>query len=114
MLGKNVINLQELGLEYTVLDVNGREVDTIRIIEHEEILNCGPGRFVEYHSDDLQEYMEDFVLGFEGFVADSTDISWYYAESPNYEVMNAVVTALQENNNIVIIEYADSIGDIHL
>lgn len=102
-----ITNLNTLGTEYTILDNNAAITKTIRIISQEDILEAALGRYQVSEYKDYHEYMNLSLMYLEGFVEDPLAVSWYATKEEDFDLHDAVTTAIRDGNSIVIMEILD-------
>jgi len=96
-------NLNSIGTNYTILDKDTKQTDSIRVIEAAELYAIigeytgNDYRYAVYHTAEL-------LKGFRGFVRSPHHISWYAAIDANFDLTSAIAQARTENTNILIIE----------
>lgn len=96
-------NLNSIGTNYTILDKDTKQTDSIRVIEAEELyaiigeFTGNDYRYAVYHTEEL-------LKGFRGFVRSPHHISWYSAVEAEFDLTRAIAQARMEKNHILIIE----------
>lgn len=96
-------NLQAIGTNYTILDKDTQETDSIRVIEAAE-LYAVIGKFTGNDYTYINSHITELLKGFRGFVRSPYYISWYSAAEKNFDLSHAIVQARREGNHIVVIE----------
>lgn len=96
-------NLKNLGVNYTVLDQETQETETICVISSEDIMHV-IGEYVGTDYSNLTLHMEEVLKGFTGFARSPYHITWYSATQEEFELSKAIIAARREKNRIVITE----------
>jgi len=100
-------NLKKLGVNYTVLDQDTQETETICVISSEEIRSV-VGEYVGTDYTNIGPHIQEVLKGFKGFARSPYHITWYAATSENFELSQAIIAARREKNQIVITEILPS------
>lgn len=107
-------NLKAIGTNYTILDKDTQETDSIRVVEAAE-LYAAIGQFTGTDYAYINSHITELLKGFRGFVRSPHYISWYSASERDFDLSHAIVQARREGNNIVVIEKLPEDGiDIQL
>lgn len=96
-------NLKTLGTNYTILDKDTKQTESIRVIDAEELY----GLIGEYTGKDYGYavyHTAEILKSFRGFVHSPHHISWYSALESQFDLSNAIVQARVEGNQVLIIE----------
>lgn len=96
-------NLKAIGTNYTILDKDTQETDSIRVIEATE-LYAAIGQFTGNDYTYINSHSAELLKRLRGFVRSPYYISWYSATERNFDLSHAIVQARREGNNIVVIE----------
>lgn len=96
-------NLKAIGINYTILDKDTQETDSIRVIEADE-LYAAIGQFTGTDYTYINSHIAELLKSFCGFVYSPYYISWYSATERHFDLSHAIVQARKEGNNIVVIE----------
>lgn len=97
------INLNQLGVIYTVLNKDTEEVSKIRVIDSREIYQI-VRKVKSQQGIPHKKEMKEALSGLTGFVKSPFHVTWYAATQDTYKVENAVSAAKKEGNKTVIIE----------
>ena len=96
-------NLESIGTNYTILDKDTKQTDSIRVIEAAELYTI----IGEYTGNDYRYsvyHTEELLKGFRGFVQSPHHVSWYAAIEGEFDLTRAISQARMEKNHILIIE----------
>lgn len=96
-------NLKAIGTNYTILDKDTQETDSIRVIDAKE-LYAAIGSYTGKDYTYINAHLVELLKGFRGFARSPYCISWYSAPEETFELSNAIVQARREGNNIVVME----------
>lgn len=106
------VSLQSLGMCYNVFNRYGEILDTIRVIEYEELCNYGID-LVHYDDIYFQDSFRRKIETFKGFVETPMDISMYCSYYTEFDLMDAVNSAMVEKNKIVVVYFYEDFGDAY-
>lgn len=101
-------NFNNIGTNYTILDRDTKETDSIRIIDATELYTV----IGEYNSTDYSYtsyHISELLKGFRNFVRSPHHISWYSAYEKEFDLKEAIVQAKKEGNHILVTEV---LGDL--
>ena len=96
-------NLKTLGTNYTILDKDTKQTESIRVIDAQELYSL----IGEYTGKDYGYavyHTAEILKSFRGFVHSPHHISWYSAREGQFDLSNAIVQARSEGNQVLIIE----------
>jgi len=96
-------NLKAIGTNYTILDKDTNETDSIRVIDANE-LYAAIGTYTGDNYSYLNAHIAELLKRFRGFARSPYSVSWYAATEKTFELSNAIVQARREGNKIVIME----------
>ena len=96
-------NLKKLGVNYTVLDQDTQETETITVINSDDLRQV-IGEFVGSDYTNIGLHIQEVLKGFKGFARSPYHITWYAAKQDEFELSNAIIAARREGNIIVITE----------
>jgi hypothetical protein len=96
-------NLKELGVNYTVLDQDTQETETICVINSDDLRQV-IGEYVGTDYTKVGLHIKEILKGFKGFARSPYHITWYTARQENFELSQAIIAARREKNQIVITE----------
>ncbi len=102
-------NLRNLGVNYTVLDQDTQETETINVISSDE-LKAIVGEFVGEDYTTVSRHLPELLKGFKGFAPSPYHITWYATRETNHENMlrGAISAARREGNRLVVTEILPS------
>lgn len=96
-------NLKTLGVNYTVLDQDTQETETICVVGSDELQHViGEYVGVDYAGD--TPHIKEILKGFKGFARSPYHITWYAAKQEEFDLSHAIIAARKEKNQIVITE----------
>ena len=96
-------NLKKLGVNYTVLDQDTQETETITVINSDDLKQV-IGEFVGTDYTNIGLHIQEVLKGFRGFARSPYHITWYAAKQDEFELSKAIIAARREGNIIVITE----------
>ena len=96
-------NLKELGVNYTVLDQDTQETETICVINSDDLRQV-IGEYVGTDYTKVGLHIKEILKGFKGFARSPYHITWYASKQENFELSQAIIAARREKNQIVITE----------
>lgn len=96
-------NFKAIGTNYTILDKDTQETDSIRVIDAKE-LYAAIGSYTGNNYTYINAHLAELLKGFRGFARSPYCISWYSAPETTFELSNAIVQARREGNHIVVME----------
>ncbi len=96
-------NFRAIGTNYTILDKDTQETDSIRVIDAQE-LYAAIGSYTGKDYTYINAHLAELLKGFRGFARSPYCISWYSAPEETFDLSNAIVQARREGNHIVIME----------
>ena len=96
-------NLKSIGTNYTILDKDTQDTDTIRVIDANE-LYAAIGTYTGNSYTFINTHLIELLKSFSGFVRSPYDISWYSAPESSFMLQHAIYQARVEGNNIVVME----------
>ena len=102
-------NFNNIGTNYTILDKDTKETDSIRVIDAVELFAV----IGEYNSTDYSYttyHIAELLKGFRNFVRSPHHISWYSAYEAEFDLSAAILQAKREGNNILVTEILQEIG----
>lgn len=101
-----MINIKELGITYTVVDKNKKFFE-VQIIFLDAFLD----KFDDINEDtnifDYYMCLQQAKLDAKGFYSSIADVTWYVETREKSDIIDAVKKAMDEGNNVVVIEYTD-------
>lgn len=99
-----VTNINSLGTDYTVTDINGNILKTIQIVTPEEILDAMVG---EYNNsfENMNDYLEKSVKYFTGYDKEPYTTLWWSAYDQDLDVTEIIEYAMTHRYNKIILEY---------
>jgi hypothetical protein len=100
------INLNGLGVCYTVLDKSSEQSSTMRVIDFTELKAIVGEVGTDYNHVGL--HLKEIIKYLDGFIRSPYDISWYAAKKEEFELSRAIIQARQEGNTVVIVEILPS------
>ena len=102
-------NLRNLGVNYTVLDQDTQETETICVVSSEELKSI-VGEFVGTDYTKVGPHIAELLKGFKGFAPSPYHITWYATKDDNHEHMlrGAISAARREGNKVVVTEILPS------
>ena len=102
-------NFNNIGTNYTILDKDTKQTDSIRVIDAVELFAV----IGEYNSSDYSYttyHIAELLKGFRNFVRSPHHISWYSAYESEFDLSMAIMQAKKEGNNILVTEILQEIG----
>ena len=96
-------NLRSIGTNYTILDKDTQQTDSIRVIDANELYGA-IGSYVGNNYTYINAHLGELLKSFSGFTGCPYSISWYSSTEKNFVLSNAIVQARQESNKIVVME----------
>lgn len=96
-------NFKAIGTNYTILDKDTQQTDSIRVIDAQE-LYAAIGSYTGKDYTYINAHLAELLKGFSGFAPSPYCISWYAAPEETFELNNAIVQARREGNHIVVME----------
>lgn len=96
-------NLKSLGINYTVLDQDTQETETICVINCDELQSV-MGEYIGADYQNLDLHTKDILNGFKGFARSPYHITWYSVVEGEFDLSKAIMAARRENNTIVVAE----------
>ena len=102
-------NFNNIGTNYTILDKDTKETDSIRVIDAVELFAV----IGEYNSTDYSYttyHIAELLKGFRNFVHSPHHISWYSAYEAEFDLSTAILQAKREGNKILVTEILQEIG----
>ena len=101
----DIIDLQNLGRRYTILGKNGKPIQIVHLIQESEILRLAKGEYDFDSSETPDEYIQESVKFFKGFIDHPESVSWYIPENPEIiDLTEVAFIAIRDNNSTVIIQ----------
>ena len=100
-------NLKKLGVNYTVLDQDTQETETICVVSSEDLRQV-IGEYVGSDYSRIGPHIKEVLKGFKGFARSPYHITWYAAKQEDFELSKAIIAARKEKNQIVITEILPS------
>lgn len=100
-------NLKQLGVNYTVLDQDTQETETICVVSSDELKSV-VGEYVGTDYTNIEPHINEVLKGFKGFALSPYHITWYAATQETFELSKAIIAARREGNQIVITEILPS------
>lgn len=104
-------NFNNIGTNYTILDKDTKETDSIRVIDATELYAV----IGEYKSTDYTYtgyHIAELLKGFSNFVRSPHHITWYSAYEKDFDLSSAILQAKRERNNILVTEVLQEIGGV--
>lgn len=104
-------NFNSIGTNYTILDKDTKETDSIRIIDASELYsvigkyNGTDYSYAAYHTSQL-------LKGFRNFARSPHHISWYAAYENEFDLKAGILQAKVEGNNILVTEVLQEISGV--
>lgn len=103
----NVTDISTLGVDYTVVDRSGKPVRTIKVIDHDEILNATAGIYTSAHGT-YTEYLEKCATKLSGTEnIDFTRIMWSVTSDPDMQISNVIKFAVKNGYSVIVLEVVD-------
>lgn len=108
-------DIRKMGITYSIVNSEGKLIDTIQIVDASEILEMGPGEYDEALFSGYDEYMKEYVSRFYGFAEEQYRTLWWTyndcqdGESRRHAVADSVEYAIKYGYDNIVIE---SIPDI--
>lgn len=96
-------NLKQLGVNYTVLDQDTQETETICVVSSEDLKQV-IGEYIGADYTNIGPHIKEVLKGFSGFVRSPYHITWYAARQEDFELSNAIIAARRDQNTIVVTE----------
>jgi hypothetical protein len=96
-------NLNTLGTNYTILDKDTKQTESIRVIDAQELYSL----IGEYTGKDYGYavfHTAEILKRFRGFAHSPHHISWYSARAGQFDLTYAIAQARVEGNQVLIIE----------
>lgn len=103
-------NFNNIGTNYTILDKDTKETDSIRIIDATELYTV----IGQYQSTDYSYtsyHITQMLKGFRNFARSPHHISWYSAHESEFDLKLAIVQAKKEGNHILVTEVLDELPE---
>ncbi len=104
-------NFNNIGTNYTILDKDTKETDSIRVIDAGELYAV----IGEYKSTDYtytSYHIAELLKGFSNFVRSPHHITWYSAYDKDFDLSAAILQAKKEGNNILVTEVLQEIDGL--
>ncbi len=104
-------NFNTIGTNYTILDKDTKETDSIRIIDANELYSI----IGEYNSADYSYasyHISQRLKGFRNFARSPHHISWYSAYANEFDLKAGILQAKNEGNNILVTEVLQEISGV--
>lgn len=98
-----MIDLNDIGKVYKVLQSSSGKKSEMQVILYEQILEA-LGTYDPNHFPNFKEYMEECTSVMEGFVSSPHQITWYARKKEDIEMTEAISLAIREGNKRVVIE----------
>ena len=96
-------NLKQLGVNYTVLDQDTQETETICVVSSDDLKSV-IGECVGTDYSKSEHHIRELLKRFKGFAPSPYHISWYAATQKDFELSQAIIAARREKNKVVITE----------
>lgn len=98
-------NLRNLGVNYTVLDQDTQETETICVVSSDELRSV-VGEFVGTDYTNIGPHLNEVLKGFKGFAPSPYHITWYATRETDHDAIlrGAIGAARREKNKLVITE----------
>lgn len=96
-------NFNSIGTNYTILDKDTKETDSIRVIDADELYSI-IGKYAGADFTYLAFHTAELLREFQGFVRSPYHISWYSATQSDFDLYAAIRQAKIEGNNILVTE----------
>jgi len=102
-----ITNLDTLGSEYYISDMEGKILDYIQIITAKEIINAGIGYFEDSNLS-IQEYLDQSRKHFSGYknINPYSTLCWI-SKTSDYDITEIIEYAIKYDYKKVIIEIPD-------
>lgn len=103
-----MIDLNDLGTEYNVIDEEGSLVRVLKIINHKDILASALGEYnEEFYKNDYTDYIMSSINRLSGFPKDPYSIYWHTCLEDEFELLVIIDKCLEEGYEYVILELLD-------
>lgn len=105
-----ITNIDELGTVYTVTDRNGKILQSIQVITHDEILEAALGPWEE--GDSITEYLKNSTAVLDGFDALELHTTlWFATDDESCKLTSVFEYAIKHGYDRVILEFLEPVDD---
>lgn len=106
-----IINLNSIGMHYTVADTDGNILKTMQVIPHIEILDAALGNFTD-EFESFSSYLEKSIAVITGFEEnDLTKVLWYATSDEEVVLSDVIEYAITNGYEKIVLEHLEQLED---
>lgn len=100
----NITNINKLGINYNVIDDDGKKLKQVKVIYHTDFLASLLGEYNEEFYEDSDDYVKSSMARLSGFIP-LHQLYWHTCSEEEFDVIDVLYNCMATDASYAIVEF---------